>query len=314
MRYVILRDDDTNALTPVECLERLYRPFLDHGLPVNLATIPDVSTNAKMSDGRPEGFLVFQNDGKRQPLLEPAFAPAHGAFPPFPFRRGEGRGEGSVAFCSSSSSSSRSASIPLATNPPLVRYLLDNPGFHIVQHGCHHDYFEFDLPSRADVAALLNAGTQRLLEAGFQRPQTFVAPYDRLSRAALLEVSDRFRVLSSGWYELGRLPAAWWPQYLLKKLFDAPHWQVGRTVLLSHPGCLLSYMRSYSGMLEAIISNIQSRRLTVLVTHWWEYFRHGQPDEPFIGFLHETADYLTNNPEIKVVAFSDLANGKVPLN
>ena len=34
MRYVILRDDDTNALTPVEWLERLYRPFLDRDLPV----------------------------------------------------------------------------------------------------------------------------------------------------------------------------------------------------------------------------------------------------------------------------------------
>ena len=42
MRYVILRDDDTNTFTPVECLERLYRPFLDLGLPVNLAVIPNV--------------------------------------------------------------------------------------------------------------------------------------------------------------------------------------------------------------------------------------------------------------------------------
>src|SRR5947207_14714145 len=46
MRYVILRDDDTNALTPVENLERLYRPFLDRGLPVNLSVIPDVAAGA----------------------------------------------------------------------------------------------------------------------------------------------------------------------------------------------------------------------------------------------------------------------------
>src|SRR6478752_397041 len=57
MRYVILRDDDTNALTPIDCLERLYRPFLDRGMPVNLATIPEVSTRVKLPDGRPEGFL-----------------------------------------------------------------------------------------------------------------------------------------------------------------------------------------------------------------------------------------------------------------
>src|SRR6185295_12749156 len=64
MRYVILRDDDTNALTPVECLERLYRPFLDRGLPVNLALIPDVATDAVTPDGKPEGFLFAKNGVK----------------------------------------------------------------------------------------------------------------------------------------------------------------------------------------------------------------------------------------------------------
>jgi hypothetical protein len=58
MRYVILRDDDTNALTPVDCLERLYRPFLDRGLPVNLATIPNVRADTVERTGRPEGYLA----------------------------------------------------------------------------------------------------------------------------------------------------------------------------------------------------------------------------------------------------------------
>src|ERR1044071_9429746 len=57
MRYVILRDDDTNALTPIECLERLYRPFLVRGLPVNLAVIPEVRTDVRLPNGRLEGFL-----------------------------------------------------------------------------------------------------------------------------------------------------------------------------------------------------------------------------------------------------------------
>src|SRR5580693_2788373 len=65
MHYVILRDDDTNALTPVECLERLYRPFLDRGLPVNLAVIPRVSTETLRQDGQPEGFLFAKNGEKR---------------------------------------------------------------------------------------------------------------------------------------------------------------------------------------------------------------------------------------------------------
>src|SRR5438067_12670248 len=67
-RYVILRDDDTNALTPPECLERLYRPFLDRSLPVNLATIPAVRTDAKRPNGQPEGFL-WNNGSERRVLL-----------------------------------------------------------------------------------------------------------------------------------------------------------------------------------------------------------------------------------------------------
>src|SRR5438874_5829664 len=154
MRYVIVRDDDTNAFTPVECLERLYRPFLDRGLPVNLATIPDVATGTKLPDGRPEGFLSYKN-GTTQP------------------------------------------SAPIGTNQNLVRYLRDNAGYKIVQHGLHHDYLEFDCPPRTDIVKRLERGRQLLLEAGFEAPETFVAPYDKLSRASLAGVARQFRVLST---------------------------------------------------------------------------------------------------------------------
>src|SRR3977135_712464 len=101
VRYVIIRDDDTNALTPVDCLERLYRPFLDRDLPVNLATIPNVCTRTTFHDGRPEWYLLKP----RGPLPE---------------------------------------ALTVGGNQELVGYLLDNPGYHIVQHGFRHDYFEFD--------------------------------------------------------------------------------------------------------------------------------------------------------------------------
>src|SRR6266404_1622455 len=133
MRYVILRDDDTNALTPVECLETLYRPFLDRGLPVNLSVIPEVRVNVTLPDGRPEGFLMGRPGGNETK--------------------------------------------PIGQNPKLVRYLQKNPGYHVVQHGCHHDYFEFAGQERGAMAQRIEHGTRRLLEAGFPRPQAFVAPY-----------------------------------------------------------------------------------------------------------------------------------------
>jgi hypothetical protein len=271
MRYVILRDDDTNALTPVDCLERLYRPFLDRGLPVNLAVIPNVATDTTLPNGQLEGFLLAKN-GIKEPTA------------------------------------------PISGNPQLVRYLLDNRGFGIVQHGFRHDYFEFDRVSAADVSGRLERGTRLLMEAGFPKPETFVAPYDKLSRSSLEEVARRFPVISTGWFELQRLPMSWWPKYLAKKLRRDSHWSVGETVLLSHPGCLLSCHRDYTTMLDNVIRTVNNRQLTVLVTHWWEYFRDHKPDETFIGFLHETARYLASNPDLRVISFSDLAKGHIQLN
>jgi hypothetical protein len=271
MRYVILRDDDTNALTPVECLERLYRPFLDRNLPVNLAVIPDVSTNALTPEGKTEGFLFAKNG-------------------------------------------TRSATVPMAENPKLVKYLRENSNYHVVQHGCHHDCFEFDRKSPSDIAARLEHGTKLLTAAGFPRPVAFVAPHDKLSRASYSAVAERFQVISSGWFELERLPMTWWPQYFAKKAGHRPHWRVNGTLLLSHPGCLLSAQRDYNSMLDQIIRSVNSRKVTVLVTHWWEYFANGRPNEAFIRVLHQTADYLASEKDLKVISFTELANSRLELH
>lgn len=264
MRYVILRDDDTNALTPVECLETLYRPFLARGLPVNLAVIPEVRTDACTPEGRREGFLFAAKGG------EPA-------------------------------------TMPLASNPGLTGYLRANAGFRIVQHGCHHDPFEFDVHHRAEVIRRFERGANCIREAGLKPAPAFVAPHDKFSSVAYLEAAHRFAVISSGWFEWRRVPPVWWPQYVWKKLTRRPHWRVGRTILLSHPGCLLSYTRDPRTILPAIKAAIERQRITVLVTHWWEYFRNGHADEPFVQVLHETAEYLASHPGIGVIGFDDLA-------
>jgi hypothetical protein len=271
MHTVILRDDDTCAFTPRACLERLYRPFLDHGLPVNLAVIPEVRTDVRTPDGRLEGFLT-SGSGPASPLA------------------------------------------PIAGNPELADYLYSEPGYHVVQHGCHHDYFEFGGTDRAELARRLDRGASGLSEAGFPQSVAFVAPYDRLSRTAYLEVAARFEVISTGWFEVGRVPVRWWPEYAIKKLRQKPHWRAGRTTLMSHPGCLLSFHRPYAEMVASVRRAVESRALTVLVTHWWEYFRDGSPDNRLIDVLHEVAAWLASRSDIRVVTFRDVAGGKVALD
>jgi len=289
MRYVIIRDDDTNALTPVSCLERLYRPFIERGMPVNLAVIPEVATGTCMGSGQPEGFLL----------------PAAGEAAP---RRS------SEPLQACAVRHERLDKLPMAANQELVGYLLSHPSYRVVQHGSHHDYLEFDQPDGAEIARRLDRGSNALREAGLGQPRTFVAPYDKLSSAALRKVADRFAVLSGGWYELRRLPWSWWPGYALKKARRAVHWKIGDTLLLSHPGCLLSCNRPYPTMLDTIITHLKQHRLTVLVTHWWEYFRDQRADGPFIDMLHETGDYLASQSDLKVVSFADVAEGRVPVD
>ena len=60
MPTVILRDDDTSAVTPRDCLERLYRPFLSRGLPVNLAHELFVHLRATHPEYLVENFDVPQ--------------------------------------------------------------------------------------------------------------------------------------------------------------------------------------------------------------------------------------------------------------
>ena len=265
MRYVVIRDDDTNGLTPPEYLERLYRPFLDRGMPVNLAVIPAVRSTVRMPDGRLEGFLCTR---KSEPT--------------------------DIA--------------PIYSNPRLLSYLFNNPLFRFAQHGLHHDYFEFDCNDRAEVQRRLDHGTRLLLDAGFPQPRAFVAPYDKFSRVSLAAAVSRFDVVSSGWFEHRRLPLPWWPRYILKKIMRLPHWRIRGATLLTHPGCLLSCHRCYATMLDEVKRAVQSQQLTVLVTHWWEYFRDGKPDEEFIGILHQVADWLGTTADIRVVSFDDIAN------
>jgi hypothetical protein len=269
--YVIIRDDDTCALTPAAYLERLYRPFLSRGMPVNLAVIPEVRTSARTPEGKPEGFVC-------------AGLSARGDF------------------------------AGMASNPYLVDYLRSEKGYIVAQHGCHHDLFEFGDPEPRGLAWRLERGAQALREAGFRRPSAFVAPYDRFSTEAYLEVAYRFDVISTGWFEAGRVPTRWLPAYLAKKVARRPHWRAGGKVLLTHPGCLLSFQRPREGMLASVRRAVEGSTLTVLVQHWWEFFRDGTPDDELISVLHGVAEWLSRRPDISVVSFEDVARGDVPLS
>src|SRR5215469_13131983 len=119
MRYVIIRDDDTNALTPPEFLEQLYRPLLDRGLPINLATVPEVTTDARMANGQPEGFLLAWLNMDGTANGNPAKGLGVDCFESFESPASE-----------SLSTPNNGTTLPITRNQKLLRYLHENPGYH----------------------------------------------------------------------------------------------------------------------------------------------------------------------------------------
>jgi hypothetical protein len=240
---------------------------LERGLVVNLATIPEVNTDIRLPNGNREGFL----------------------FGPIP---------------------ASAEQIPIGRNTELVSYLLGETGYRIIQHGLSHEFihghYEFDIEDTYEIRHRLDRGSSVLQEAGFPKPTTFVAPQDRLSKAAFRAVLQRYQILSSGWYQLNRLPVSCWPQYLIKRQLNRAHWSIGNTKLLTHPGCLLSRLKERETMLQTVKAAINSRRITVLVNHWWEFYPDGVPDEGLIDVLHQISAYLSSTSEIRVVSFDGL--------
>ena len=59
---------------------------------------------------------------------------------------------------------------------------------------------------------------------------------------------------------------------------------------------------------------MESRGLTVLVTHWWEYFRNNGPDPAFITVLNQTADYLAQQRDLEVISFDDVLSESLQLS
>lgn len=269
MKFVILRDDDANATTPPEWISACVGPFVDKGLPVQLAVIPEVDTQIRIVDGSLEGFLTGSMAGT------PGVAPI----------------------------SMNTKLVDYIRNQPLLGVVQ-----HGLTHRILDGRFEFDEPDSTKVARWLDRGTRCLLDASFPKPKTFVAPQDTLSRPAFREVVRRFRHYSTGWFQRSRLPIEVWPQWLCSRLSGAPDvWKVGGLTLFSHPGCLLSCNRPVDGMASVIIDRIRAHVCTVVVLHHWEYWRNGVADRVRLDVLGELAEFLEKSREVEVVTFDRAA-------
>ena len=272
MKLLAIRDDDACFFTDPARLARVHGPLLEKGFPLNLAAIPLVSANVKLRHKRLRG--------EYEPFISPEY-----------------RG--------------REACFQIGDNKALVDFVSRTPGIHIAQHGCSHAYVngmaEFDISDRAKIGEMADSGKEIIEKAFGVRPAFFVAPWDRISRAAYPVLAERFEGISTGWLTKDTVPFSWMPNYIIKKFRHRNYALVGGALMLEHRGCILSPSSVPQAVRELIMKNLKMHDIVTLLTHHWEYFNDdGSPNAALLNAYHEIVSELSERKDLRFASFDEI--------
>ena len=241
VKYILIRDDDANFFTRPEMLEEVYGFIFENNIPINFAIIPAVNSAAKTESsyfgaGTPEPFLPVEIAGEDKQF-------------------------------------------PITGNPDLLQFLNSLKRKEFLLHGLEHagksGKYEFESDDKNVIEDKLIKGTNIFKEAFGVAPETFVAPQDKYSRTALTQIKSRFKTLSMGWVDSSRIPFILYCRYLQMKLTGRNYICDGEFLITEHPGCMFSKFMDINEMSKKLDEYIAAHRMTVIVTHHWEFFENG---------------------------------------
>lgn len=267
MPKIIFRDDDSSYFTPPQRLEAIYGRLWEAGLPVCLAVIPMVYADTR----------VYWTDGN----------PHDPSIPP-PFR---GRDE-----CFS-----------ILDNRELCDFLNEKAAAGLVEiclHGYRHSFYEFITHDRALIRRKLERG-RALLNEAFPAAdvRTFVAPYDRLSPAAIEELIAAGFHISTRSLNLAPLPAL--PQI------------AGQGAAAIRGGQMLfvcdDYMFTHKG--DPAQSLVRARaamaggELTIICNHYWMFYHpwRDRPNAPDYAAWNRLLDEVLGGETHQATTFDGFA-------
>jgi hypothetical protein len=236
---IVLRDDDANATTNPERLERTYAPLLECGIPINFAVIPRASLNVKDPSGNAEGFLDVVPDGAE-------------------------------------------SCVELTPESPLAAWFrshedIAEPLLHGLTHERYRDGTEFGALTGEEAADRIREGREILTRAFGRAPTGFVAPWDTLSRDALVAAVRALDVVSTGWVSPARLPFSAWPAHFMERARKSAVIPVDRGWVLRHAGCRI-IGDTPPDAVEGIVNELSRQpRVTVIVLHHWHFWESEDP-------------------------------------
>ena len=241
MKYILIRDDDVNFFTRPAMLEQVYGFIFENDIPINFSVIPAVNSAAKTESchfgaGSPEPFLPRNIAGEDRQF-------------------------------------------PITGNHDLLRFLNAINRKEFLLHGFEHagkgGKYEFESEDKKVIETKLTEGINLFEKAFGEIPETFVAPQDKYSRTAFAQIRNRFKTLSLGWVDSSRIPIAFYYRYLQMKLMHRNYIRDGSFLITEHPGCMFSKFMDINEMSKKLDEYIAAHRMTVIVTHHWEFFENG---------------------------------------
>jgi len=272
MKYILIRDDDLNYHTAIEQLKGVYGYLFDNNIPINFATIPAVNTSAVTSSA---DFGV----GTYEPFIPKEVAGVEKEW-------------------------------PIDENKALIDYLKKIENVEFLLHGYSHfglpPAYEFENDDRDVIIEKLEKGKEIFKKAFAQTPSTFVAPQDKYSPTAFEIIKDNFEIFSLGWIDKARINTKLKTKYYWMKLTKNNYIKDGSISIFEHPGCMFSKFRVPEDSMKLLDKYIEQHDVTIVVTHHWEFYEEGKPNQKLIDAFVSKIKSLHRSDKYQFITFSQL--------
>jgi hypothetical protein len=255
--YIVLREDDANATTRSEDIERVYEPLIKLKIPINVAVIPSVYCANKLPEGHP--LLPKQ---KYYPYIQAS--------------------EGEDKYLS-------------VNGAKKLISLLNGENFEVLQHGYSHEAihscYEFGITDTKELESRVLKGKQIMEDSFGKVPRFFVAPHEYFSKEAFKVITKNFAgtfvPLVSRKSFSHDLPVSFFPSYLIQKTMgkDFYFFKDNFMVLETRGLYLLPYGNAIDRM-NLFQKSIQRYKIAVIVNHYWQYSQDEDLMKSWFDFLN----------------------------
>jgi peptidoglycan/xylan/chitin deacetylase (PgdA/CDA1 family) len=239
MTIFLIRDDDPNATTDPERLERTYAPLLDAGLKIAFSVIPRVALDTKDPAGERERFIDRAwRDAPDEVML------THGA----------------------------PLSAWLRAHAGEVDVMMHGLSHRRVRGGT-----ELGALTREEADARFVQGRDILRTALGHAPAGIVAPWDAYSRGSLLAATDHFSLVSTSYVDRVRLPPEAWPAHVMERITRRETLRVNGSWVVRHRGGRFDG-RTNPGVVPGVLAELaKDAEVAVIVLHHWMFWDGPSP-------------------------------------